>query len=323
MNENYQLKYIKYKTKYLNLCKDILTNSKHKTENDYNNQIGSGDNINILFSCTTLNERSTLYKHFELINNKINEFINPKFINPLLEADDKKTALCVALDSSYIDENSPLVINMKANGYTLVPPIELSLMDYITTIEESINILVLSQCDDFVTVFMNKDFIIKNIISRLKNMTSDTIVDFRVEFEIFKDNLFRLYNSLNSFNGYIINIYYNDNIFTNIENSISLVSYLYILLHKMCCELFNTLFTFIEVGVYKKKEHITLDIYNRFYDEIYRINTSTFFGIINNKDTNEEKQQQIFDNFVPDKSISLGEKHIENLVKFYTRIYLK
>jgi hypothetical protein len=331
MNENYQLKYIKYKTKYFNLCKDILNNSKHKTENYYNNKLNfnqiGGANINILFSCTAFNNASTLDTYFNLINDKINKFIPSGSI---------KTAISVSLYPSKIYEGSELVKKMKANHYNLKEPIENSLMDFIKLTIEPIDILVLSQCDDFVTVFMNNDFR-KNIILSLKSMKDGgELVDFKKHFTVFKDNLLKVYNSLN---GYIINIYYNQDIFTNVENSIAPVSILYILLHRMCCELFNILFIKeAEAGVYSKNTsiitytdpdtHIKTE-YEKACDEIYERNKLSFFEIITNKDTDEEKKYtQIIENYIPRYSNIMNEDSqgivkIKQMVNFYLEKFKK
>lgn len=326
MDKNYQIKYFKYKTKYLNLCKNILTNSKHENNNNKLNfnQIG-GANINILFSCTSFNDASTLDQHFNLINDKINE----------LRPSDSKKAICITLDdTTKIPITSPLVQRMIENDYN--PSLELikePLMTYITELmpkETSIDVLVLAQCDDFVKVFINECFT-TNIVSHFRRMNIhiNEVVDFSKEFEIFKNNLFIIYNSLNQY-GYIINIYYDESIFTNIENSLPSFSYIYILLHKMCCELFNKLFIKIEneIGIYSKNISITEPEYINFYDEIKKRNISEFFKIFANikdtkEDTEEVKYNKICEQFIPNyisgKDL-LGEAKIKQIVKFYTAI---
>jgi hypothetical protein len=305
MDKPYQLKYIKYKNKYLNLCKDILT--KYKTEN-YKNQIGGAPPINILFACTSFKADSsrmpTLNLYFDLINETIIKYIPDADKN-------EKIATSVTLDhSTKINQENSLVKKMIKNNYKLIEPFEMPLIEYINKLVKQpdayIDVLVLSECDDFVSAFIDN-----HILSTYKRSFKIEKQDYKEQFESFKDNLFKVYNLLN---GYIINIYNNMGKFAYIETSIAGFGYGYIVLHYMCCKLFNKLFNCIEdeEGVYVKIPGITKQQYDIFYDEIYQHTMTEFLKIVYDKTMSTEiKLNKILETFLPIKHFKHDSPSIE------------
>jgi len=318
---NYELKYLKYKKKYLAL-QDILTYlmnsnfSKEKLEqsnkNKYlslrdkylnifslsstlnkkkylmnsNNQIGGAERT-IIFACTTMIENSTFDTHFDLINNAINK---------LIPIHDIKHAHFVIVSSKISPPKPELVSKLVANNYivTTNSTQNKQIMPFIN--EEFIaknntfDILVLTGCNDLLSTITLTNFVINRRI------------DHNQIFALVKPNLYNLYKSVNM---YIINVYHSRSGFINVEDFLAPISIQNILSHNICFKIFNRLFTRIEDGIYRKNQGITEEEYNRISTEEFHRNVDLYQGIINDESIpNERKKDLIFENFIPKSYIT-------------------
>jgi hypothetical protein len=259
MNINYELKYIKYKNKYYSLKNKFLMKK-------LNNQIGGANRI-IVFACTSLKPGTTFDRYFDLLISTINKYIPIENIKDTYFID-------TAINTTYKQE---LIQKMTKHNYNIenIKNEKQILIEYIKEnfLQQNIKIdvLVLSECNDFISSFTTAAFFVKYYNFFKKNRDKDKEL-----FDIVKANLYLLYDSVN---GYIINIYYNKGGFTNIVFFMSPVTISYLLLHFIFCNIFNQLFAIIEEGIYKKNDGISQKDYdgiceyefNRAADAYYRI----------------------------------------------------
>jgi hypothetical protein len=74
----------------------------------------------------------------------------------------------------------------------------------------------------------------------------------------------------------------------------------YIILHRICCEIFTNLFKLVEEGVYEKKSDISPELYDCLCEKIYKKNIDEFYEITKNRDKSlEQIRDEIFDKYVP------------------------
>lgn len=300
---NYELKYLKYKKKYLAL-QDILTYSmnynfsKEKLEqsnkNKYlslrdkylNNQIGGAERT-IIFACTTMIENSTLDKNFDLINNAINNLIpihdikHPYFIiNSVNTSSIPKPDLV-----SKLVANNYRVTSNSTKNKQIMPFINEEFVEKNNTFD----ILVLTGCNDLLSTIT------------LSNFTLYRTIDHNRIFALVKPNLYNLYKAVNM---YVINVYHSRTGFINVEDFMAPISIDNILSHNICFKIFNRLFTRIEDGIYRKTPGITEEEYNRISTEEYQRNVDIYQNIINDESIpTERKKDLIFDNFIPESYV--------------------
>jgi hypothetical protein len=216
-------KYLKYKNKYMNLKK----------------LYGGFDEKNIIFSCTTLDETSTLSVNFNTINDLINRLIGEKIKkNTYLLY---KTQLFVSdehLRSQYLKEV------METNNYNIMTNlvVNINLLDFINLSKDiKFDIIVMTQCNETVSMILGDDWRIHYN---------------KFVWELINHNLFSLYETLND-TGYIINIGYdkagiNDIILENFSNSYSSLISVVLPLFMYINELINILFIKVDTGIYQK-----------------------------------------------------------------------
>ncbi len=354
---DYKLKYLKYKNKYFNLklkylnifseddfsykksstlnkkkyllIKDILTYSmnseksldfseqsnKNKYFNLKNNQKGGADKT-ILFGCTSLNNGSTFDENFDFINNAINRLIPISYIkHPYF-----------VINSLTNEPKSILIENLKKNNYMLSDDLykKSDLMQFINTefVEKNktIDVLILTGCNYFLTTITSEKFTY-TFLTRA-NLYADM-------FALAKPNLYMIYKAIND-DGYILNFYINKSEFINVEDFISPIGLVYILIHNICYKIFNRLFTRIENGIYRKNTGMTEEVYNRISDEEYHQNLEHFVSIANNKSiTMEERIDLIIEDFIPKSYFKFIKENITidvdikisikgHLLKFYS-----
>ncbi len=275
---DYKNKYLEYKSKYINLQKQLL----------------GGAPKNIIFGCTTLHyEDSTFVKNYDLINAEINKLIpidEIKISHFVIDYENDK------IRESHIMPDELVMTKMRENNYIIQEHINtLPIIDYINNEfkHNKVDILVFAQCNDLVSSFINNK-------SYLHLKYTDI-------FNLCEKNIFDLYNSLK---GYIINIYYTETLFSNIEYNITVSTLHIIHMHNICSQLFNKLFVLVDPnikGVYKKIDGITYDSYMIFSKEIYDTTMSRFFAIIKNNDPINKKIDDILSNFLPiDYDLPIG-----------------
>jgi hypothetical protein len=283
MDTNYKLKYLKYKNKYINLQKNISS---------FN--LFGGANKHIIFGCTYINDSSTYDTKFDLINDTINKLIpiheikQPHFITTQIYGPPKQELITKMNENNYIITENSETFN------------KTSIIDYINSEfvlkEKNIDVLVLTQCNDFLSSFLQNPDTYYNYMARYKDLSK--LMDYKELFDLLKINLLNVYKSVE----FIINIYYDKDsnvIKQNIEYTISVATSSFILLHHIFCEIFYKLFELIEQGVYRKQIGITDADYNRICDEIYKRNIDECFEIIKDRNINiAEKNAAIVNKFI-------------------------
>lgn len=228
----YKQKYLKYKYKYLDLIKQI-----------------GGNNINIMFACTSLLADSTLSLNFDTINKQINSLIEP--INPL----SKKIAYFVykkpfSVGPTVNQDIRETKEKMEKNGYSINPTIDINLVDYIKQ-NKSIKykIILLTQCSAILYSIIGED--------KMNNESYDNIII----------NSLELYNSI-EVDGFLIEYGYNRGMSVKLdsfENNASHTSITRDLPWSLFTyKILNILFINISPGIYKKNNNLPSDITNLF-----------------------------------------------------------
>jgi hypothetical protein len=275
----YKQKYLKYKYKYLDLIKQI-----------------GGNNINIMFACTSLLPDSTLSVNFDTINKQINSLIEP--INPL----SKKIAYFVykkpfSVGSTVNQDIGETKEKMEKNGYSINPTRDINLVDYIKQ-NKSIKykIILLTQCSAILYSIIGED--------KMNNESYDNIII----------NSLELYNSI-EVDGFLIEYGYNSDSsvkLDNFENTSSQTS----LTRDLPWSLFtykilNKLFINISPGIYKKNNNLPSGITNIFENIKYE-HMCKMQKIIKTKTINQDSDQKYLKNILIDLSENLYNEQTYN-----------
>lgn len=274
---NYINKYIKYKNKYLCLK-------------------GGTTEINVLFSCTTLNINGTFHKHYYSIINRIKKLyndvktINAYFIDPHLEKNNDNVEII-----NNIRELFSIELNIKEQ--------EKNYLDaYLKITQNIFDIVIFAECVKFIMTLTDDPFILQYYCYRINNND-----------QIFKThtNKNHIINSLNTINNFIDLLHKKTNYvltfiqgnFQYIENDFSYTTLIYF--HFVCVNLFYLYFDYSDdIGTYKKKLNINVD------NKILYVNHNSILKIFKDSYNDNFLQQKYFFYDSDDTKFTLYVKYI-------------
>jgi hypothetical protein len=256
--ENYK-KYLKYKTKYLTLRK----------------QIGGNPEINIMIACSSLKKKSTFYDKFFLIL----KIINDKYIYHI----PKNIYFCMKFSSQAFGEGSDLFFktnNLEDNKIELLKNLSINIIKptedtyvYNNTIMDMINLspellpknninydmIIFAECNDIVSYFTGDFDFLQRYLTALRNKEIEDL------YKIIIDNIIKFYNKLND-KSIILNMYYCDEIFCDFNITYAQVTFLYLPLFITVVILLNFMFEKEDNGIYilknRKSDEEIKDFFN-------------------------------------------------------------
>jgi len=272
--------------------------------NKHKHILAGGNNDNILFGCTTLDQNSTLTKNFELINKTIRTYIPADIIlNTFLLYKSPSSKQHNAVSSNSIQET---LKTLKEKNYHQIKEINHNIMDFIKTQTHDFfyRMIVLTECSNLLATLLSE----KILLSVKFKCTPDI-------YNIIDENIFLLYSKIVNY-GYLINFFLekdNKTQLTNIDNfmaAFDTTRYLPLVIYSIL--IMKILYKLVSTGIYKKINDIYFDDYKSQCSDI----KTHVFETINKYITTSKKVEDLVTIMSEDEEI----KWIETTKAIYSDI---